>query len=139
MSTNTGLKSSLFLTFVLAVTGCVGVKANKSMTEAPCVQVETQRELTVCWTQAAGAAEARLEERLAEVRARFDTLKHVKLDSAFQESQLNWSRYRDAQCRISRLRWEGGSGEAMAVAICRHRLAGQRNEELIEMLEAWSM
>lgn len=125
---------SLVIATSLATAGCLRAQAGGVSDADPCAHATTQRELTACWSEAAAAQEDLLIRRLGQIRERIGESGRDQLGPALEDAQARWSRYRDAHCRMFAMAWEGGSGEAMARAICRHRLAAGRREELQRLL-----
>lgn len=104
----------------------------------PCQDAHDQREMTACWGTAARDAESRVDDLVGKLNARLAEIQRDDAAELLRSIQNEWGRYRDAECNLAQMRWEGGSGANMAKAVCRNRLASERANRLEDDLEEWS-
>lgn len=104
----------------------------------PCRSAQSQTELTVCWGQAAETGEAGLRDALSKTEAALRGAGEAEVVALLAATQKQWEQYRNLQCELHRKRFRGGTGEGMADAICRYRMAMDRSRELRSVEEEWS-
>lgn len=117
------------------VAGCAGSPAAPAADAGPCAAITAQAELTACWSAAARAAEAAAQARFTAARG---LLTGGEPATLLDDSQSSWQGYRDSQCALFAARLRGGSAAPMATAVCRWRLAREREVELWLLIDAWA-
>ncbi len=127
---STGLR---YLLTVAALTAGCGRPAANTMQEAewvqaePCRHVESQAELTRCWTQEAQNVSGRVTERQRRLVALLDDQESAAL---FDRAHEEWEAYRTAYCRAVSQVSESGSAAQLESAHCQARLSTEREREL---------
>ncbi len=104
--------------------------------ETPCAGASSQREAEACWSAAARSSEAAVDAALAQATASMRAASAQDADR-LREAHDTWLRYRDSHCALYALRLAGGSAAPTARAVCRWRLAGEREAELRRLDQAW--
>ena len=104
--------------------------------ETPCATVTQQSELTRCWATAAQAAERAAQAQWASAVAAVAGA-GAEPGALLDAGQNDWLRYRDRTCSLFALRVSGGSASTMAGAVCRWRLARERETELRRVIDAF--
>jgi uncharacterized protein YecT (DUF1311 family) len=122
----------VLLVAALVLARCTGSGADDASSVDPCADAETQLELTTCWAEQASAAEQELDQTYARARALFEERDQPDAAASLAESETLWARYRDRHCESASGIYEGGSGEELARARCRARLAMGQSTEVRE-------
>lgn len=86
--------------------------------------------MTACWSTQAKEAITVMNARYNEVLNAADSKKGPELTEFIKQSQAAWEQYKQIQCKLEAMQYDGGSAATMTKAICEERLAKTREQEL---------
>ena len=117
----------------LLTLGSIGLPAVAQDSRPPmnikvdCRNPQTQFNLNFCAAQAAKNADQQLNQAYQKAIAKF---KGTPQEKQLVDAQLNWIKFRDADCAFSSDRFKGGTIAPMIHSGCIARLTQQRTKEL---------
>lgn len=104
----------------------------------PCPDGQSELQQAQCWSRAAKAAEQDAATRFADLQSAIKQGDGGAHAASVAKEGAAWGRYVEAHCALFTARYDGGSMQTTAGAICHYRLAKQRDAELKTLLEEWS-
>ena len=98
---------------------------------ADCAALKNQAEMNQCYGKLNQAADAELADTYKKLEAR---LREPAARALLDAAQKSWRDYRERECAFETAGSQGGSAQAMALAICLTEKTGARVEELARQL-----
>jgi uncharacterized protein YecT (DUF1311 family) len=104
--------------------------------EINCAKAQTQVELTACAQRDWQLADVDLTEAYRAAQLAMKDVDATVIggkrgaSESLRAAERAWITYRDAVCLSESFAWQGGSGELMAIYLCRARIAKARTADL---------
>ena len=92
----------------------------------PCVDAQTQTEMSICWGKEYKAADAALNQVYGQLMRKLDEAEKTQL----KQVEAAWLKYRDANCEFVADQYKGGSIRPMIAAMCLAETTRNRTVEL---------
>ena len=115
---------------LLLVTGFYTFGQTPKKTE-PCVEAQTQADMTICWGNQYKAADATLNQVYRQLMGKLDDEEKNQLKAV----ESAWLKYRDANCEFVGDQYKGGTMRPMIEAICLADVTKNRTTELRTQIE----
>jgi uncharacterized protein YecT (DUF1311 family) len=119
-------------TLMLATACTVRPDPVRAAERADCSGATTQAELNGCTAAQAKRADRQLNETYQRVLAKY---RESGPRRALVDAELQWIRFRDAECRFSASRYNGGSIAPMIYSECVTRLTNARTQALASYMK----